>query len=86
MEHARPSVLTDHRDPVQVTCQGDGAPPLPVLARVTRVFSGDTESAVLAQLRDAVAAGAVPADELVLLRAGRGSDESWTELRVLGPR
>lgn len=85
MEHAPPSVLAGHRfrDPLQVTCRGDGAPPLPVLARVTRVFSGDTQAAVFGQLRDAVRAGGVPEDELVLLRAGRGQDESWTELRML---
>ena len=69
-------------NPVQVTCEGAGPPPLPVLARVQHVFCGSAAGAVWPTLRRELRAGTVAAGELVLLRVGRGAAETWTELRV----
>lgn len=69
-------------DPVRVTCEGAGSPPLPVLARVQHVFCGPVPGAVWPMLRRELRAGTVTAGELVLLRVGRGAGERWTELAV----
>ena len=73
-------------DPVQVTCEGGGPPPLPVLARVQHVFCGAAAGAVWPMLRRELRAGTVAEGELVLLRVGRGAAELWTELLVTSPR
>ena len=69
-------------DPVRVTCEGAGQPPLSVLARVQHVFCGPVAGAVWPLLRRELGAGTVSAGELVLLRIGRGAAETWTELVV----
>jgi hypothetical protein len=74
-----------HADPVRVTCEGAGQPPLSVLARVQHVFSGPVAGAVWPLLRRELGAGSVSAGELVLLRIGRGTAETWTELVVASP-
>ncbi len=71
-------------DPVRVTCEGAGQPPLPVLARVQHVFCGAAAGAVWPMLRRELGAGTVAAGELVLLRIGRGTGETWTELVITG--
>jgi hypothetical protein len=80
-----PAVPAPRRaDPVRVTCEGAGQPPLPVLARVQHVFCGAAAGAVWPMLRRELGAGTVAAGELVLLRIGRGAGETWTELVVTG--
>lgn len=76
-----------HHDthPVHVTCEGAGSPPLPVLARVQHVFCGPVAADVWPMLRRELRTGTVGAGDLVLLRVGRGSRETWTELAVGGP-
>ena len=69
-------------DPVRVTCEGAGQPPLPVLARVQHVFCGSAAGTVWPVLRRELGAGTVAAGELVLLRIGRGAGETWTELEI----
>jgi hypothetical protein len=73
-------------DPVRVTCEGAGQPPLSVLARVQHVFCGAVAGAVWPLLRGELLAGTVAVGELVLLRVGRGADETWTELVVAEDR
>ena len=69
-------------DPVRVTCEGAGQPPLSVLARVQHVFCGSAAGAVWPVLRRELGAGTVSAGELVLLRIGWGTAETWTELVI----
>lgn len=73
-----------HRDTVsvQVTCEGAGSPPLPVLARVQHVFCGPVAADVWPMLRRELRAGTVAAGDLVLLRVGRADEETWRELVV----
>jgi hypothetical protein len=75
-----------HRDTVsvQVTCEGAGSPPLPVLARVQHVFCGPVAAEVWPMLRRELRAGSITAGDLVLLRIGRGPEETWRELSVAG--
>lgn len=73
-----------HADPVQMTCEGAGSPPLLVLARVQHVFCGPAPAAVWPMLRRELRAGTVSEGDLVLLRIGRGAAEKWTELAVAG--
>lgn len=81
--HAVPAPRRDtDADPVQVTCEGGGPPPLPVLARVQHVFCGAAAGSVWPMLRRELRAGTVTSGELVLLRVGRGAAELWTELLV----
>lgn len=86
---AVPAVPTPrrHRDavPVRVTCEGAGSPPLPVLARVQHVFCGAVASDVWPMLWRELRTGTVAAGDLVLLRVGRGAEESWRELAVADP-
>jgi hypothetical protein len=56
-----------------------------VLARVQHVFCGPLAGEVWPMLRRELRAGSVLAGELVLLRVGRGTEELWTELSVVGP-
>ena len=70
---------------VRVTCEGEGSPPLPVLARVQHVFCGPVAAEVWPMLRRELRAGTVAAGDLVLLRVGRGDGERWRELSVGGP-
>jgi len=67
---------------VRVTCDGDGSPPLPVLARVQHVFCGRFAGDVWPMLHRELRAGTVAAGDLVLLRVGRADAERWTELAV----
>jgi hypothetical protein len=83
---AVPAPRRSDTDPVQVTCEGAGQPPLPVLARVQHVFSGAVAATVWPVLRRELRSGAVTSGELVLLRVGRGERERWTELVVTGDR
>ena len=70
--------------PVQLTCRGAGSPPLTVLARVQHVFCDAAAGAVWPVLRRELRAGVVAAGDLVLLRIGRGPEETWLELAVTG--
>jgi hypothetical protein len=74
----------DAPDAVRATCGGTGAPPFPVLARVTHVFCGPVPEDVWQMVRRELAAGTVAPGDLVLLRVGRGAGEEWTELAVSG--
>ncbi len=76
-----------HRDaiPVRVTCAGTGSPPLPVLARVQHVFCGPVAPDVWPMLWRELRSGTVTAGDLVLLRIGRGPEETWRELAVADP-
>ena len=67
-------------DPIRVTCSGTGSPPLPVLTRVSHVFTGQDPADVWLVLRRELAAGTVVPGDLVLLRVGAGTAEEWTEL------
>jgi hypothetical protein len=69
-------------DPVRVTCQGTGSPPLRVLARVAHVFCGRVAAEVWPMLRRELGTGSVAAGDLVLVRIGPGAAEEWTELAV----
>ncbi|MFI7673357.1 hypothetical protein [Actinophytocola sp. NPDC049390] len=79
---AVPAPRRGDTEPVRVTCEGVGQPPLPVLARVQHVFCGPVAGVVWPMLRGELRAGSVAAGELVLLRIGRGTAETWTELVV----
>ena len=70
----------DH--PIRTTCEGGGSPPLPVLARVQHVFCGPAPGDVWPMLRRELGTGTVARGDLVLLRIGRGAEETWTELAV----
>lgn len=79
---AVPAPRQGDADPVRVTCEGAGQPPLPVLTRVQHVFCGSVAGAVWPMLRRELRSGTVVRGELVLLRIGRGACERWTELVV----
>ncbi|MGB3443278.1 MAG: hypothetical protein WBA97_31470 [Actinophytocola sp.] len=56
-----------------------------VLARVQHVFCGPVAVEVWPMLRRELRAGSVMPGDLVLLRVGRGTKETWTELVAGSP-